>query len=240
MNGTLQTIGRLAAGIALAALVLIGFGARFAEASNPTSNFASKSEFRSICQDSVKGEVVETKDAKGNTTSLGCYEKSGAATVCGGNAKDCTYFPPPPRQQPTGPRDPHVVTPGKATLGEDSTVQSPLNDSHVVPTEGKIISDRGSGGVLMPAAIAGSAVRTQDAPPTATQIPVPADDQGIVTIDDPAPATTQILVPARDQGIVTIDDPVPAPADDEELRTADDADPSTENLGSVAIDDEQP
>lgn len=225
MNGTLQTIGRLAAGIALAALVLIGFGARFAEASNPTSDFASKSEFRSICQDSVKGEVVETKDAKGNTTSLGCYEKSGAATVCGGNAKDCTYFPPPPRQQPTGPRDPHVVTSGKATLGEDSTVQNPLIDIHVVSTEGKISGDSESGGSLMPALVAGPTVPTHDAPPADAEILVPSDDPGVVTIDDPVPADTEILEPTDDPGTVTVDDPVPAPAGDEELVTADNEQP---------------
>ena len=115
MNGQRLTRRMVLGALMVGLTILAGPGMEIAEAVNRIDDYASKAQFEDICKNSLKGDWVETKDANGNTTSTGCYDKDGGAIVCGGDGKDCTYFPPARKAEPDGPFDSHVETGGEAT-----------------------------------------------------------------------------------------------------------------------------
>jgi len=130
MNGQRLTRRMVLGALMVGLTILAGPGMEIAEAVNRIDDYASKAQFEDICKNSLKGEWVETKDANGNTTSTGCYEKDGGAIVCGGNGKDCTYFPPARKAEPVGPFDSHVETGGEATTEVGATAPlAPVVDS---------------------------------------------------------------------------------------------------------------
>lgn len=286
----MMTGRRLLAALALALLVSMGASGHVGAERVPTGGDSVQRACRSI-QDrylALIKEYATATAARGNeiVIELGNLQGDWVAAGCKagwGNVWATLVMPttrPIQGVRPIGGIevvDEPVRTPatGGAGIAPGSVVGTypvqqiaDLVDDIVVPTGGKIGGLSGETGSPMPILFFGEAVPVQDVAPvapvpavtvisvpaddqgivtlddpvsTVTQIITPTDDEGIVTVDDPVPAVTQIPVPADDQGIVTLDDPISAPVDDEELETADDGhEVASDDPGSVTGGDEQP
>jgi hypothetical protein len=122
MNRTMQTIGRLAAVLAVA-LILTGLGAKITDASVVTKwpDPGSKAQFKSECE-LLGGTFTDTGD--GNTW---CQTPDGQQIVCDANGQDCHHISRPNPQDPDGPGDGSVVGDSPADA------QEPANSPTVVP-----------------------------------------------------------------------------------------------------------